>query len=117
MALGIRKADARQQFLHFLLGFLARHGEMRPHRFGDLCTNAMHRIEAGLRVLEDHRQHAAADTAKPLVCQPQQIVALQPGTPLGDVCRGRQQAEQCQAVSDLPDPLSPTMAKVPPAPH
>ena len=85
------------------------------HRFGDLRSDAMHRVEAGQRILEDHRQHAAAHTAKLRIGHAQQIVSLQPCAALCDMRRLRQQAQQREAGQRFPDPLSPTMASVSPA--
>ena len=51
---------------------------MRLERLADLAPDRQHRIEARHRVLEDHRDLAAADPAQLGVGKPDQIATLEP---------------------------------------
>ena len=62
--LGVGDADGAQEFDRPLGPEpLARLPLMQPHRLADLGADGQHRIERGLRLLEDHRHPAAAHLA------------------------------------------------------
>ena len=84
-ALRIRNPDELEQ-LHGALPrvVLAPVRVVREHRLGDLVTDGQDRVQRRHRVLEDHRHVAAADLAKPLLPQLQQVLTLEDRLALGD---------------------------------
>ena len=65
--LGIGDADQPQQFGGARVGVLLVHPEMELQRLDDLQPDRQHRVERGHRLLEDHRDFAAAHVrASPL---------------------------------------------------
>ena len=50
---------------------------MSGHRLGDLVADAVHRMEAGERILEDHRDVLAADPTQRSLGQTDEIAALE----------------------------------------
>ena len=98
------------------LGVARRHALVQPQRLADLLADGQHRVQAGHRLLEDHRDRVAADVAHLRLrtasagrgrrsgCDP----AILPG---GSGISRRIDS----AVTDLPQPDSPTMPSVSPA--
>ena len=59
------------------LGLGRRHGAVVAERLGDLEADGEHRVEAGHRLLEDHRDRVAANCAHPLFGERQEVPALE----------------------------------------
>src|SRR4051794_40587878 len=57
---------------------------MRLHGLSDLRADAVHRIEAAERILEDHRHGAPAQLAQPGFVEPQHLLPIEPGRPGSD---------------------------------
>ena len=100
----------------FCLGVARVHALMQPHRLADLLADGQHRVQAGHRLLEDHRDRVAADVAHLRLGQRQQIAALEADAarrscPAAPAISRRIDIE----VTDLPQPDSPTIATVSPA--
>ena len=78
-------------------------------------ADAVHRIEAAHRVLEDHRdaRRRAAGAARPRRAR-SRSAPVEPAAPATTRAAGGSRPMQRVAVSDLPEPLSPTMASVSP---
>ncbi|KFB70108.1 MAG: hypothetical protein CAPSK01_000121 [Candidatus Accumulibacter vicinus] len=74
-ALGVGNADRRQQFERTRAYRLPGQPEVTFEHLGQLATDGQHRIEAGCRLLEDHRHAATANTAHFGFRQPQQVTA------------------------------------------
>ena len=89
---------------------------MLPEHLGDLPAHREHRVERGERVLEDHRDLRAPDLAAPLLRDLQHVLAAKrispPVTKPGGVSRMPMMA--C-AVTDFPEPDSPSTARVSPS--
>ena len=89
---------------------------MQDQRFGDLMADGQHRVERGHRLLEDHRDLVAADLAHlaprsaPSRSRPSNRIAPPTMRPGGDAISRRIDSE----VTLLPQPVSPTMARVSP---
>ena len=90
--LGVGDADLAQQFQHALAGRLAAQVAMAVEHFADLHADGQHRVEAGRRLLEDHRDARAAHLAHVGFGQGQQFLAFQPDAAAGDAPGRRQQA-------------------------
>src|SRR5436190_15564057 len=73
---------------------LAVHAEVRLERLADLPADGQHRIQRGHRVLEDHRDLAAANAPQRPVPEPQQVTPPEERGAAGDVTGPRQDAEQ-----------------------
>ena len=86
-----------------------------PDRLGDLVADPVDRGERGERVLEDHRDRAVPRIAgQLLVAEPEQFAARRSRTePVTRACV-RQQPHTASAVTDLPEPDSPTMPSTSP---
>ena len=87
---------------------------MRADRFRHLRRRPVHRIEAAHRVLEDHRDAIAAQRAHFGLVERQQVAAVERAPfrrPTRPAAAG---PAATVAVSDFPEPLSPTMASVSP---
>jgi hypothetical protein len=84
-------------------------------RLGDLVADGVHRVEAGHRLLEDHRDLVAADAAHLALALLDQVLALEEhlaaamrpgGTGISRITE--------RLVTDLPEPDSPTTPSVSP---
>ena len=93
---------------------------MRAHRLGDLVADAVHRVEAADRVLEDHGDLVAAEPAQLGLgqCAGDRATARsgrQSTRPAAERARaGGSRPMTARPVSVLPEPLSPTSARVSP---
>ena len=67
---------------------------MRLERLADLPADREHRVERGHRVLEDHRDLAAADRAQLLVVQREQVAAAEHRRAARDATVPREDPEQ-----------------------
>jgi hypothetical protein len=76
-ALGVGDADQPQQFDRARARLLLAHAEMDGERLHDLQPDRQQRIERGHRLLEDHRDVAAADLAHRLVVEIEQVAAVE----------------------------------------
>ena len=65
---------------------------MRAHRLGDLVADGEHRIKAGHRLLEDHRDAIAADVAHLCGRQIEQISPIEHDPTRGDAAQWRHKA-------------------------
>ena len=92
------------------------HLQMDDQRLHDLLSDRQDRIERGHRLLEDHRDVAAAHLAHLLVGEIEQVAALEQDAARGDAA-GRLGSSRmiASADTDLPQPDSPTIATVSPA--
>ena len=70
-------ADQGQHLDRLRLGVARVHALVQPHRLADLPADGQHRVQAGHRLLEDHRDRVAADVAHFRLRQRQQIAALE----------------------------------------
>ncbi len=77
-------ADAVEQLLGLLPGGVAAQAPVAFEHFGDLDADLDHGVEAGERVLEDHRQVRAAAAAHVRAREREQVDAVEPGL-AGDV--------------------------------
>jgi len=88
-------ADAVEQ----AQGFLARRGAaeapMQHQRLGDLAADGMHRVQAGHRLLEDHRDAIAANAAEIAFAHGHQVLAVEAHRAAGARPLG-QEADQAQ---------------------
>ncbi len=86
-------ADELQQFERTRLGLCVCHLQVDEQRLHDLLADREHRVERGHRLLEDHRDVAAADRAHLVGGQFEQVAAFEQHAPLGHAAGGfRQQA-------------------------
>ena len=69
---------------------------VRAHRLGDLIADGEHRVQAGHRLLEDHRDAVAADVAHLRRRQVEQVPAVEHDLPGGDAAGRRHQAHHGQ---------------------
>ena len=76
-ARGIGNADQPQQFDRAGARLLVVHAEMDLQRLDDLQPDGQDRVERGHRLLEDHRDVAAADFAHLLVIEIEQVAAVE----------------------------------------
>ena len=65
------------------------HALMEPHGFRDLVADREHRVQAGHRLLEDHRDVVAADVAHLVLREREQVTPVEPDLPLDDLARRR----------------------------
>ena len=89
-----RDPDLVEQLGRALVGLLAVHAEVRLERLADLPADRQHRVERGHRVLEDHRDLAAADRAQLLVVQREQVAAVEHRRAARDAAVAREDPEQ-----------------------
>ena len=75
----VRDADLSEQLDGARARLPARHVRVRAHRLGDLVADAVHRVQARERVLEDHRDVAAADLAQLVGLSSSRFRALEAG--------------------------------------
>src|SRR3954447_3495198 len=73
-----RDAHAVHELDGLLLRLLARHAAVRAEHLADLEADAVHGVQRGEGVLEDHRDPGAADLALLLRREGQQVAALEP---------------------------------------
>ena len=97
-----RDPDPVEQLAGAALGLLLAHVEVRLERLADLPADGQHRVQARHRVLEDHRDVLAADRAKLLVGEPDQVAALEVRRAVRDAAGARQDPEQRQRGDALP---------------
>ena len=69
---------------------------MRAHRLGDLVADGEHRIEAGHRLLKDHRDAIAANVAHLRQRQVEQVPTVEHDLTSGDAARWRHQTHHRQ---------------------
>ena len=67
---------------------------MRLERLANLAADGQHGVQAGHRVLEDHRDVLAADRPQLVVGELEQVAALELRRPADDAARPRQDPEQ-----------------------
>jgi len=98
----VRDADLAEQFHGLGPGLLPRLLLVEEDRLGDLVADAHDRVEAGHRLLENHRDAVAADLAHLRRGHREQIAALEEYPPR-DHFRGRfgQQAQDGEGVDAL----------------
>ena len=89
-----RDPDLIEQLGRTLVGLLAIHPEVHFERLADLPADGEHRVERGHRVLEDHRDLAAADRAQVLVVEREQVAAAEHRRALGDAAVPGEDPEQ-----------------------
>ncbi len=75
-------ADQCQHVDRLLLGVARVHALMKLYRLADLPADGQHRIQAGHRLLKDHRDRIAADVAHLRFGQSQQVAAFETDTAL-----------------------------------
>ena len=94
-----------------------REPEVQPGRLGDLLADREDGVERGHRILEDHRDVVAADLAHlglaPWSADPRRGAARRPRSIRPGGCGMSRMIES--AVTDLPEPDSPTIPSVVPA--
>jgi hypothetical protein len=76
-----RNPDAVECLRGLRLRLLAMHAEVRLEGLPDLPADRQDRVQGGHRILEDHRDLAAANTPKRTVALVDQILALEYGGP------------------------------------
>ncbi len=116
-ALGVAQADQVQQFEGASARRRGRHVLVDQERLGDLLFQRVQRVERGHRLLEDHRDAVAAHLAQPRRGGADQSPRRQSGCCFRGCGRrrGRGGAAGPTAPSPiLPEPLSPTSARVSP---
>ena len=74
-----RNSDTVEQLRRALVGGLAVHVEVRLERFADLTPDRQHRVQRRHRILEDHRDLPAPNTAQSAVALADQVLALEDG--------------------------------------
>ena len=88
---------------------------MQADGLDDLLAHGLHRIEAGHRLLEDHRDRIAANGAHLALRQVEEIAAFQPDLAAAMRPGGLGTSRMIDSdVTDLPQPDSPTMPSVSP---
>ena len=96
---------------------LVGHAEMDLQRFGDLQPDGQDRVERGHRLLEDHRDVAAAEIAHMLVVEIEEDAAVEDDAALRERARCGGSSRMIESAdTDLPEPDSPTMARISPRP-
>jgi hypothetical protein len=90
--LGVGDLDLPQQLEAALAHRAARGGPMGAQRLLELPADGAHRVERGVRLLEDHRDPAAPDVVELPLGELQEVVAVVPDRS-GGASAGRQQAE------------------------
>ena len=110
-------ADDRQHLDRAIPRRASRGARVHARDLGDLISDGEDRIERGHRLLEDHRDAIAANASDAGVVELQEILPLElirlPGS-MRPGCWMRRRIES--AVTDFPQPDSPTMPSVSPAP-
>ena len=72
-------ANTLEHFHHALLGFRLAHGRvMHQQRFAHLAAHLEHRVQAGHRLLKDHRNIIAADLAQLFIRKSGQVLIFKP---------------------------------------
>jgi hypothetical protein len=94
--LGLGDADALQPFDGLGPRRCAAQFGVRFNRLDNLGADAHDRVQAGRRLLEDHRDAAAPHIAHAALGQGQQVLAVQPHGAAGDAAVLGQQAHQRQ---------------------
>ena len=89
----IRQPDAVEQRDRLASGLRGRIILVTPQRFGHLMADRVHRIERGHRLLEDHADAVAAQTAIVGVRKSDEFIAIQPDAAADDRAV-RQEAHQ-----------------------
>jgi len=109
------QSDQPQQFNHPGSGLLAGHAAMEGQYFADLTADGMERIEAGHRLLEDDGRCGRRGPSATAVRRSHQFLAGKNGCcrPVAGA-RIRSNCRMDSAVTDFPDPDSPTNAMVSP---
>jgi hypothetical protein len=76
-ALRIGDADEAEQLDRASLGLCVAHAQMNLERLHELQSDCQDRIERSHRLLEDHRDVAAADFAHLLIIELKQVAAVE----------------------------------------
>ena len=92
--LGARDADAVEKLGRALLGLLLGEVEVRLEGLADLPPDGEHRVQARHRVLEDHRDVAAADLPQLGVRKLEKVAVLEHRRARGDLAGAREDAEE-----------------------
>ena len=95
-------ADEVEQLGGALVRRLLVEVEVGLERLPDLATDREHGVQARHRVLEDHRDVAAADLAQRVVGERQEVAALEHRRPARDLAGAREDAEQREGGDALP---------------
>ena len=74
---GVRDPDRAEQLDGAVPGLLLPHLLVGEDGLGDLVADAVHRMQAGKGILEDHRHVAAADMAQLVRLELQEVAALE----------------------------------------
>ncbi len=112
---GPRDADGAEQLDRALLGLLLGHLLVHADRLHDLVADAVHRMEARERILEDHRDLLAPELPQLVARQPDEILPFEERSPPrpGAILR-LTSPRMARFVTLFPEPDSPTMPKVSP---
>ena len=96
-AFRVGDADKVQQLDGAGLRLLVIHAEMNLQRFFDLQSDGQDRVERGHRLLEDHRNVAAANGAHVIVAEIEQVAAVEHDAALRNLAgQARQQPHDRQ---------------------
>jgi hypothetical protein len=86
--LAVGDADELKQFERARFGLRGRHLQMDEQRLHDLLADREDRVERGHRLLEDHRDVAAADLAHLLGGELEQVATFEQHPPFGHPAGG-----------------------------
>ena len=100
-ALGLGDADQAQQLDRAPHRRLPADAEMAPHPFGELRADRQQRVERGHRLLEDHRDLAAADRPDLILAERQQVAAGEVDAALDAAGRGWHEPEDGERADRL----------------
>src|SRR2546425_3941952 len=105
-SLGVRDPDHRQELRCPTSRLRWRHPEVDLEPLRELAPDGEHRVERGHRLLEDHRDLAAADPPHLLVGERQEVPALEADPTRHDPTGGRRDeghdGERADALSAAP---------------
>ena len=113
--LGIGDLDQLEQLDRPLAGRLRRHRLVAAQHLGDLEPDRVHRVERRHRLLEDHRHVAAADLAQGAVVEADDLAAADLDRAARRDAFSGSRPIIANAIVDLPEPDSPTIASTSPA--
>ena len=88
----VRDADQLEQFERTRRRLLVGHLQVNLQRLHHLLADGQHRVERGHRLLEDHRDVAAAPLAHLLLGEVEQVLPLEQDLALGDAAGFGEQA-------------------------
>ena len=107
--LGGRHVDGSQAVDGACVGLRAAHAQVVTAHLGELAADPAGRVEGGHRVLEHHRQRGAQQVAVQALAAVQQVRAQQAQARGCHAPGSSMSCATASAVSDLPEPDSPTM--------